>query len=127
VSTGTRIRHRTAPSPYGCRWCGEARSSHGRSWVRSRGIHIWEQPTNAQVLARMRARRTRRLTVKPVYHAATRWVASSNPEEGVPLCAGCFTEGCAPWRRVQRRLDRIRWGLDRAVQSKPGTWGAEPW
>ena len=63
MSTGTRIRHRTAPSPYGCRWCGEARHHHGRSWVGSRGIHVWEQPTSAQILARMRARRAARKAV----------------------------------------------------------------
>ena len=55
-----RIRHHTAPSPYGCRWCGEDRHQHGRSWVGSRGIHSWEQPTNAQIKARMHARRNTR-------------------------------------------------------------------
>lgn len=64
MSTGTRIRHRTAPSPYGCRWCGEARRSHGMCWVRSRRMHTWEQPTNAQIKARMHARRAARVTNK---------------------------------------------------------------
>ncbi|WP_063754222.1 MULTISPECIES: hypothetical protein [unclassified Streptomyces] len=123
----TVVRHHIAPSPFGCRWCGEQAAHHGSRYVRSRGMHAWERPTNTQILARMRARRERRLNVKPVYHAATRWVASSNPEEGIPLCGGCFTESCVPWLRVQRHLDRIRWDLARSTPSKPGTWGGEPW
>lgn len=53
----TRVRHHVPPNPYGCRWCGDAQSHHGRSYVRSRGLHSWEQPTNEQIKARMRARR----------------------------------------------------------------------
>ena len=51
----TRIRHHEPPPPYGCRWCGEADSSHGRSYVRSKGLHSWELPTVAQVEARLPA------------------------------------------------------------------------
>lgn len=54
------IRHRTPPDPYGCRWCGEGQGHHGRSYVISRGMHSWERPTNAQIKARMRARRAAR-------------------------------------------------------------------
>lgn len=57
------IRHRQAPSPDGCRWCGDARHHHGLSYVPSQGLHSWEQPTPAQRLARMTARRDNR-TVK---------------------------------------------------------------
>ena len=53
----TRIRHHKPPLPYGCRWCGEADSSHGRSYVRSKGLHGWTPPTVAQMKARMLARR----------------------------------------------------------------------
>ncbi|MFE5958902.1 hypothetical protein [Streptomyces rubiginosohelvolus] len=52
------IRHQTAPNPDGCRWCGVQAGNHGRRYVSSHGMHAWEQPTNAQRLARMRARRT---------------------------------------------------------------------
>ncbi|MDX3183508.1 hypothetical protein PV334_19880 [Streptomyces sp. ME02-7008A-1] len=127
MPAGTRIRHRAAPNPYSCRWCGTDRHHHGSSYVRSQGMHFWVEPTTAQILARMRARRERRLTVEPVYHAATRLVAYSDGEEGVPLCADCLATGCAPWLRVQWRLDRIRWGLTPPTRSKPGRWGAEPW
>ncbi|MEU8740537.1 hypothetical protein AB0K62_13530 [Streptomyces halstedii] len=54
------IRHHVAPPPFGCRWCGEQAGHHGRSYVRSQGMHAWEQPTTAQILARMRARRAAR-------------------------------------------------------------------
>jgi hypothetical protein len=56
------MRHRTIASPFACRWCGEERSHHGRSYVKSKGLHSWEQPTAAQVLARMLARRAARTT-----------------------------------------------------------------
>ena len=59
----TRIRHRAAPNPYSCRWCGTDRHHHGRSYVRSQGTHFWAEPTTAQILARMRARRAARKAV----------------------------------------------------------------
>ncbi|SEO82793.1 hypothetical protein [Actinacidiphila rubida] len=45
------------PTPFGCRWCGTPQHHHGRQYLRGRGMHGWEQPTNAQILARMQARR----------------------------------------------------------------------
>jgi len=49
------------PAPGGCRWCGAAPSQHyGQTWAASAGWHTWEQPTAAQTLARMRARRAAR-------------------------------------------------------------------
>ncbi|MFD7855204.1 hypothetical protein ACFV6B_13085 [Streptomyces microflavus] len=54
------VRHNAAPDPDGCRWCGVKASRHGRRYVSSQGMHAWEQPTNAQRLARMRARRANR-------------------------------------------------------------------
>lgn len=59
----TRIRHQAAPNPDGCRWCGEARHHHGRSYVASQGMHSWESPTREQRLARMQARRAARKAV----------------------------------------------------------------
>lgn len=55
-----RVRHQSPPNPNGCRWCGEDPSHHGRSYVRSVGMHGWEAPTRAQRLARMLARRKQR-------------------------------------------------------------------
>jgi hypothetical protein len=62
VLTGTRIRHRVAPNPEGCRWCGVDHGHHGYRWVNSHGMHHWEPPTGKQRAARMRARQTRKAT-----------------------------------------------------------------
>lgn len=51
------------PPPFGCRWCGTEPSHHGRRYLSGRGVHGWEQPTEAQILARMRARRNARKAV----------------------------------------------------------------
>ncbi|RPK56211.1 hypothetical protein EES43_24525 [Streptomyces sp. ADI96-02] len=56
------IRHQTAPNPDGCRWCGYD-NPHGWQYLPGKGGHQWEQPTNAQRLARMRARRAARKAV----------------------------------------------------------------
>jgi hypothetical protein len=50
----------TAPTPFGCRWCGTEQGGHGRRWMPGKGLHRWEQPTEAQVKARMLARRAAR-------------------------------------------------------------------
>lgn len=59
------------PTPFGCRWCGTHRHHHGRSWSPARGMHAWERPTDAQILARMQARRAARANSP-----------ASSPEEG---------------------------------------------
>lgn len=47
--------------PFGCRWCGLELGSHGQLWLpMHKGLHSWERPTDRQILARMRARRTHR-------------------------------------------------------------------
>ncbi|MFC9681336.1 hypothetical protein [Streptomyces sp. NPDC056948] len=51
------------PIPFGCRWCGTQQGHHGRSYMRGRGMHGWEQPTQAQIKARMLARRAARKAV----------------------------------------------------------------
>jgi hypothetical protein len=55
----TVVRHSLAPTPYGCRWCGDQQGHHGQQYIGGHGVHAWEQPTNAQIKARMLARRTR--------------------------------------------------------------------
>jgi len=49
-----------AANPNGCRWCGIDQRSHGRQWTDEAGWHTWEQPTQAQIKARMQARRASR-------------------------------------------------------------------
>jgi hypothetical protein len=43
--------------PSACTWCGIARRGHGRQFADAAGWHEWERPSDAQVLARMKARR----------------------------------------------------------------------
>ncbi|MEU6979617.1 hypothetical protein [Streptomyces sp. NPDC046371] len=45
-------------SPNGCHWCGINQRSHGRQYSEESGWHAWTQPTDAQIKARMQARRT---------------------------------------------------------------------
>lgn len=62
---GIRWPHGTVPTPFGCRWCGAERGSHGWMWIpRFPQLHRWERPTNAQILARMKARRANRITAQ---------------------------------------------------------------
>ncbi|WP_326779664.1 hypothetical protein OG481_01885 [Streptomyces longwoodensis] len=55
-----RWPHGTPPTPNGCRWCGRDERSHGCWYMPRRGFHTWEQPTQAQIKARMLARRAAR-------------------------------------------------------------------
>lgn len=69
LNESTGLRHGVvrwpvgATPPFGCRWCGTEHGHHGRSWIRGHGIHGWEQPTQAQIKARMLARRNARKAV----------------------------------------------------------------
>lgn len=45
------------PVPSGCRWCGIEAHHHAQEWSTAAGYHVWWPPTDAQILARMRARR----------------------------------------------------------------------
>ncbi|WP_343969077.1 hypothetical protein, partial [Streptosporangium amethystogenes] len=45
------------PTPLGCRWCGHPPYAHDAASLPHRPTHLWEQPTPAQVRARMTARR----------------------------------------------------------------------
>jgi hypothetical protein len=53
----TMIRMKEVPTPDGCRWCGGVKKYHGRSYTKAAGLHKWESPTDAQRLARMKARK----------------------------------------------------------------------
>ncbi|MFF0790424.1 hypothetical protein [Streptomyces spiralis] len=70
-----RWPHGTTPPPFSCRWCGIEQRSHGRRYLPRRGYHNWEQPTQAQIKARMLARRA-------AFKAVCRCVP---PEEQYPL------------------------------------------
>ncbi|GII88301.1 hypothetical protein Ssi03_62910 [Sphaerisporangium siamense] len=47
----------TPPKPLGCRWCGHPPYSHDATSLPHRRAHQWEQPTPAQMRARMASRR----------------------------------------------------------------------
>jgi hypothetical protein len=53
---GVNVRHWSAPLPMSCRWCGAPQANHGQRWIRGRSWHGWEQPTRAQIEARLRVR-----------------------------------------------------------------------
>ncbi|MEU4205624.1 hypothetical protein AB0F64_37630 [Streptomyces sp. NPDC026294] len=48
------------PEPYACAWCGIPRLSHGIQYMWGVGGHGWVRPSDAQILARMEARRAAR-------------------------------------------------------------------
>lgn len=43
--------------PSACTWCGIAQRPHGRQYADAVGWHAWAQPSQEQILARMKARR----------------------------------------------------------------------
>jgi len=51
-----RVRHESAPTPMGCRWCGTPKQDHVQLWVPGKSWHGWTEPTREQIEARMRAR-----------------------------------------------------------------------
>jgi hypothetical protein len=100
------------PVPSSCRWCGQEQGSHGQWWRPGKGYHRYEQPTQAQIKARMRARRLARLTAEPPkYHATTGWAADRTGESADPYCADCRRDGCRQWMRIQHRIDMRRMQL----------------
>lgn len=119
-------------APYGCRWCGVEKLSHGRRWQATVGMHAWVAPALEMVRDRMWLRLVARWErPQPKYHATTAWAPDHTGEEGVPYCADCKSDVCHRWSRIQDRLDRQRWGLprrSRRVRRVPGGWGDdEPW
>ena len=57
--------------PFGCRWCGIPRP-HGQQYLTGVGLHGWERPTDAQILARMTARRAVRTLTRFTTPGGTR-------------------------------------------------------
>ena len=52
----TTVRHQTAPTPLGCRWCGVAQRDHAIHYTPGHPGHTWTEPTRAQINARLRVR-----------------------------------------------------------------------
>ncbi len=119
-------RHRTAPSPFGCRWCGEQASRHGRRYVSSRGMHAWEQPTNTQIIARMQARRAARLARPATAQDRTRAVhADAYPAPEDPRCVTCHRDDCPRYWRIQNRIDQQ--SAARRALLPGAAYDEEPW
>jgi len=101
------------PVPSGCRWCGAGQYGHARRHAPGHGWHTWEQPTDAQILARMRARRNARLNAQSAYHFTTGWAPDPGGESADPYCADCGTPACPRWERLHNRIHLRRQGLRR--------------
>lgn len=56
--SSNRIRHHAPSVPSGCRWCGDEQYHHGLQYVPGNDLHGYVEPTQAQRLARMKARRS---------------------------------------------------------------------
>lgn len=102
------------PVPSGCRRCGREQRSHGGWWRAGVPFHQYVQPTDAQILARMRARRNARLNTPPTqHHATTGWAPDHTGESADPYCADCRTDACPRWNRIYERIHLRRQGLRR--------------
>ncbi len=99
------------PVPSGCRWCGLS-NPHWQYWRPGKGYHQYEPPTQAQILARMRARRAARPASR--HH---RLGPEYDGESAEPYCLDCGTTACARWERISNRLQLKRQGLRRWSRS----------
>lgn len=73
------------PMPLGCRWCGHPPYAHEAASLPHRPHHHWEQPTAAQVHARMNARRRLRLCDRPPAAVPVRPLAWPEPPTSMPV------------------------------------------
>ena len=51
-------------TPNGCAHCGIAKRVHYQQWTEAAGWHQWTRPSDEQIKARMRKRRTNRTIAK---------------------------------------------------------------
>ncbi len=65
------------PMPLGCRWCGHPPYAHEAASLPHRAHHHWEQPTTAQVHARMSVRRRLSLSSRPPVTTPVRTIPGS--------------------------------------------------
>ncbi|MEU4830715.1 hypothetical protein [Streptosporangium sp. NPDC023615] len=82
------------PMPLGCRWCGHPPYAHEAASLPHRAHHHWEQPTPAQVRARMAARRRLDLSGRPPVATPVR----SIPGPAVPAAPPVRTSEGSPGR-----------------------------
>lgn len=114
--------------PYGCRWCGDEAHRHGSQWAPIIGMHQWKQPSQAEILERMRRRRANRLarpgTAQERMQAVHADAYTSWPD-GDPICATCHRIDCPKFWRIQNRLDSHE--AKRRRNLPPASYDEEPW
>ena len=101
----------TTTPPNGCQHCGVTPRQHMQQWKPPVGWHQWEQPTQAQILTRMRARRFAKVSALPTqYHATTaeytEWNYACDTPDTTEYCADCGDSECPRWGRIQDRLEQ---------------------
>ncbi|MGW1468491.1 hypothetical protein ACWCPT_29615 [Streptomyces sp. NPDC002308] len=112
-----------APSPNGCHHCGVEKDTHmgpwvppvGWQWGKPTGWHQWERPTNAQILARMRARRANRAPRPVTIRDRMRTVHAAAYGMEDPICATCHRTDCPRYWRLHDRIDQQRAAARRAL------------
>ncbi|MEU8202746.1 hypothetical protein [Streptosporangium sp. NPDC049046] len=73
------------PMPLGCRWCGHPPYAHEATSLPHRARHHWEQPTPAQVHARMTVRRRLGLSGHPPVATPIRAIPAPTPPAVSPV------------------------------------------
>ncbi|MEU8265838.1 hypothetical protein AB0B89_01620 [Sphaerisporangium sp. NPDC049002] len=96
-----RVRHHAPPRPLGCRWCGHPPYAHDAGSLPHRH-HQWEHPTNAQMRARLDARR--HLALSGSFPAPP----ASRPPERVRPAVRPQPPACASTPPGRRRTPDIR-------------------
>lgn len=117
-----RWPHGTTPSPFGCRWCGTERRFHGARFMPRRAFHKWERPTEAQIKARMWARRAARKAVcrcpvddewRPFAPVFDPYQCEASDCHGYTSETDPFGGGGAYWRSVHTRSAEVSRKCDR--------------
>ncbi|WP_145503154.1 hypothetical protein [Streptomyces sp. CFMR 7] len=112
--------------PSGCQHCGINQREHMQRWKPPVGWHQWAAPTQAQIKARMQARRAARTpspaTVQDRMRAAH---ADAYPAPEDPRCATCHRDDCPRYWRIQERLDQQ--AAARRALLPTAAYDEEPW
>lgn len=94
------------PMPLGCRWCAHPPYAHEAASLPHRAHHHWEQPTPAQVHARMSVRRRLNLSGRPPVAPPVRTVPGAFSVRSPEVSPGRYrrseqavTTAAVPYRR----------------------------
>ncbi|MFF5108326.1 hypothetical protein [Streptosporangium sp. NPDC000509] len=81
------------PMPLGCRWCGHPPYAHEAASLPHRARHHWEQPTPAQVYARMTVRRRLNLSSRPPVSTPIRTIPNPTASAALPARSVAVSPG----------------------------------